>query len=85
MFSIYENNKKICGSCRSFVLCLDYVAISPFICFNEALKGETGSLNGMIINNVRFADDTVLLASKNEDLPTLINKMNENCTDYGMS
>ena len=34
MFSIYENNKKISGACHSFVLCLDYVAISPFICFN---------------------------------------------------
>ena len=33
MFSIYENNKKISGACRSFVLCLDYVAISPFIYF----------------------------------------------------
>ena len=37
MFSIYENNKKISGACRSFVLCLDYVAISPFICFNDLL------------------------------------------------
>ena len=31
MFSIYENNKKISGACCSFVLCLDNVAISPFI------------------------------------------------------
>ena len=35
MFSIYENNKKISGACRSFVLCLDYVGLSPFICFKR--------------------------------------------------
>ena len=35
MFSIYENNKKISGACHSFVLCLDYVAISLFICFKK--------------------------------------------------
>ena len=36
MFSIYENNEKISGACRSFVLCLDYVAISPFIYFKTS-------------------------------------------------
>ena len=40
MFSIYENNKKISGACRSFVLCLDYVAISPFIYFKEGAASE---------------------------------------------
>ena len=38
MFSIYKNNKKISGACRSFVLCLDYVAISPFIDFKGQFK-----------------------------------------------
>ena len=33
MFSIYENNKKISGACRSLVLCLDYVVTSHFIYF----------------------------------------------------
>ena len=37
MFSIYENNKKISGACRSFVLCLDCVGLSPFICFNAVV------------------------------------------------
>ena len=30
MFLIYEDNKKISGPCRSFVLCLDCGALSPF-------------------------------------------------------
>ena len=37
MFLIYENNKKIVGACRSFVLFLDYAAMSPFTYF----KGKT--------------------------------------------
>ena len=36
MISMYESNKKISGAYRSFVLCLDYVAISPFIYFKTA-------------------------------------------------
>ena len=35
MFSINESNKMIRGTCRSFVLCLDYLAISPFIYFKD--------------------------------------------------
>ena len=38
----------------------------------------------MIINNIRFAGDTVLLASTEEELQRLIDKMNESCTAYGM-
>eukprot|EP00794_Sanderia_malayensis_P016412 gene16412-18047_t len=38
----------------------------------------------MIINNIRFADDTVLLASTEEDLQRLIDKINESCTAYGL-
>ena len=35
MFLIDENKRKISGACRSFVLYLDFVAISPFIYFNS--------------------------------------------------
>ena len=42
MFSIYENNQKISGACRSFVLCLDNVAISPFIYFNTFYSAGPG-------------------------------------------
>ena len=35
MFLINENNRKISGACRYFVLCLDCVDISPFIYFNS--------------------------------------------------
>ena len=40
---------------------------------NEALQDESGlEVNGMIINNTRFADNTVLLATTEEELQRLI-------------
>ena len=42
--------------------------------FQEALEGfpEGIKLNGKTINNIRYADDTVILASSLEDLQTLL-------------
>ena len=42
------------------------------------------SLLGMTINNTRFADDTVLLASTEEELHRLLDEINEFCNAYGM-
>ena len=39
----------------------------------------------MTINNLRYADDTVLLAGTHEDLQTLINKMVTVSEEYGLS
>ena len=51
---------------------------------NEALQDETGlAVNGVIINNIRLADDTVLLANI-EDLQRQIDKVNESYTASGM-
>ena len=37
---------------------------------HEALQDESGlELNGMIINNIRFPDETILLESTEEDRP----------------
>ena len=52
---------------------------------NEALQDESGlEVNGMTINNIRFADDTVLLASTEGELQRLLDKINESCKAYGM-
>ena len=52
---------------------------------HEALQDESGlEVNGMAINNIRFADDTVLLASTEEELQRLHDKINESCKAYGM-
>ena len=54
MFSIYENNKKMSGACRSFVLCLDYLAISPFIYF-KYIPEAIGKLNLVALPSGRRA------------------------------
>ena len=52
---------------------------------NEALQNEAGLVvNGMAINNIRFADDTVLLAGTEEELQRQLDKVNESCTAFGM-
>ena len=52
---------------------------------NERLKDECGSfLNGMVVNNTIFADDTVFLDSSVEGLQRLIDNMDENSTNHSM-
>ena len=38
----------------------------------------------MVINNIRFADDSVLLANTEDDLQRHVDKVNESCTAFGM-
>ena len=47
--------------------------------FQKALEGspEGIKINGKTIHNIRYADDTVILASSLEDLQTLLEKMKE--------
>lgn len=54
--------------------------------FREAIgASEEGiKINGEIINNLRYADDTVLIADSPEDLQTLIDRVVEACERYGM-
>ena len=52
---------------------------------NEALQDKTGLVvNGVVINNIRFADGTVLLAYTEEGLQRQVDKVNESCTAFGM-
>ena len=52
----------------------------------EAIEEEKGvKVNGININNIRFADDTALVAEEEKDLQKLINKITETCRQYGMA
>lgn len=55
--------------------------------FDEALTGskEGIKVNGVLINNLRYADDTVIIADSREDLQILINKVTEACNKYGLN
>jgi len=54
--------------------------------FKEALDDvDVGIVvNGEKINNMRYADDTVVLASTPEGLQFLLNRINAKCNDYGL-
>ena len=52
---------------------------------NEALKDEDGiQVNGKYILNIRFADNTVLLASSAKQLQDMTQKVNATCLRYGV-
>ena len=41
-------------------------------------------INGKIINNLRYADDTVLLAESEHELQRLIDQVNKSSKEYGV-
>lgn len=54
---------------------------------SEALEGlEAGvKINGKVVNNLRYADDTVLIAASEQDLQTIVDKVNECSEKAGLS
>lgn len=52
-----------------------------------ALSNDTRgvNINGIPIHNLRYADDTVLIASILQDLQILLNKVNEESEEYGLN
>ena len=57
------------------------------VIFQEALQEcESGiKVNGTLINNIRFADDSVLIADNIEDLQNLLNKIGEHSKGMGLN
>ena len=55
--------------------------------FKEALEevNEGISINGKLVNNLRYADDTILLADSREGLQILVDKTTQYCEKYGMA
>jgi len=52
----------------------------------EALESTKGiKINGINITNIRYADDTVLLAESEDELHGMITKLCDSCANYGMS
>uniref|UniRef100_A0A8D8LPD3 Craniofacial development protein 2 n=1 Tax=Cacopsylla melanoneura TaxID=428564 RepID=A0A8D8LPD3_9HEMI len=55
--------------------------------FKEALKDINSGIkiNNYTINNLRYADDTVLLATNIDDLNNMVNKLSEISKEYGLN
>ena len=53
---------------------------------NQALEGFKGvTINGVNYTNIRFADDTVVIAETEDDLQHMIDSLNTTCIEYGMA
>ena len=51
----------------------------------EALDDTRGiKVNGVTITNIRYADDTIIIAETEHDLKVMITRLNETCKIYGM-
>ena len=52
----------------------------------EALEdGEGININGQNITNIRYADDTIILAESEQQLQYMIDKLDATCEQYGMA
>ena len=52
----------------------------------EALQGKRGiQINGENMTNIRYADDTVLMAENEQELQHLLQDVNQACKKYGMA
>ena len=52
----------------------------------EGLEDEKGiNINGQNITNIRYADDTVILAESEQQLQRMIDKLDATCEQYGMA
>lgn len=52
----------------------------------ESLSGQKGIvIGGEVVNNIRYADDTVIIAENLVDLQELVNRVNEACKNWGLS
>lgn len=55
--------------------------------FREAINEQKGgiNINGLVINNLRYADDTVILASNQSELQTLLDAVVTHSEEMGLS
>ena len=52
----------------------------------EPLEEEKGiNTNGQNITNIRYADDTIILAESEQQLQSMIDKLDATCEQYGMT
>ncbi|GFR76317.1 endonuclease-reverse transcriptase [Elysia marginata] len=53
-------------------------------CKRQSLKKSGILINSVNINNIRYADDTVILAESEEQLQAMLDRIVDKCKEYGM-
>ncbi|GFS23395.1 catenin (Cadherin-associated protein), alpha 3 [Elysia marginata] len=65
-------------------LCLTGAKVSEYL-LQEAISEKCGILiNGVNTNNIRYADDTVILAESERQLQAMLDRIFDKCKEYGM-
>ena len=72
------------GVRQGCVLSPDLFSLYSQAVMDELRNMEGINIGGTNINNIRYADDTVLIADTEEKLQGLVNKLNEGCGQYGL-
>lgn len=56
------------------------------VTFQEELSNSSEgiTISGEILNNLRFADDTVIITDYINDLPNVMQRLNASCNEYGL-
>ncbi|GFS18668.1 retrovirus-related Pol polyprotein LINE-1 [Elysia marginata] len=61
-----------------------FILYSEYL-LQEAISKKSGILiNGVNMNNIRYADDTVILAESEEQLQAMLDRIVDKCKEYGM-
>ena len=80
----FQIGKGVCQGCRSspclFILCTEYIMQHARL--DEAQAGI--KISGRNINNLRYSDDTTLMAESREELKSLLMKVKEESEKAGL-
>lgn len=76
----------IVSSCSQSVLSPPVVNQYSDIIFKKVLETDIGiKINGLPLNNLRYADDTVIMAERLEELQQLLSSVTDNSREMGLN
>ena len=72
------------GVRQGSVLSPDLFSLYPQVIMDEMVDMEGVNMGGLNINNIRYADDTVLIADTADKLQRLVDKVDVGCNRVGL-
>ena len=65
--------------------CLFNIIYTEYLIREALEEGEGINVNGKNITNIRYADDTIILAESEQQLQHMIDELDATCEQYGMT